>query len=259
MKGIWKWLALICVAAMLAGCGKGLDAKLSTESEETIKKSAEIALKDMTEEQRVVAAWAFSNLTAEDDDKYKDATIREIINGVADSKINSITQELNELEKNRVASEKVRDEILKVDASDSTYRLGANFFGDQTNIYVTITNNSNLAFSSLTWKAKLFLNQSTEPVAEANILDSYTYNDDGLQPGEAQKREFSIGGLGSSNWHTLEIKQAKSHKIELTLLPEDAKDLGNRDYLADSPLQRIDALQTELDSITSMKELIAKN
>lgn len=259
MRGIWNWLVLICVAAMLAGCGKGLDAKLSTENEEAIKKSVEIALKDVTEEQRAVAIWAFSNLTAEDEDKLKDATIREIINGVADSKINDINQELKELEKNRLASEKVRDEILKAHASDPKYHLGANFFGDQTSIYVTVTNNSNLAFSSLTWKAKLFINQSTEPVAEANILDGYTYNDDGLQPGEVQKRVFSIGGLGSSNWHTLEIKQAKSHKIELTLLPEDAKDLGERNYLADSPLQRIDALQAELTSIKSMKELIAKN
>lgn len=258
MKKALGWVSLSCIVVMLAGCGKGLDARLpSITDREAFLTSVQKASEDMNDVQRIASSWAFNNISdSELESKYKHATPREIINGVADSQINKITQELNELEPNRAAFEKIRDEILKVHASEPTYELGKDFLGDQTNIHVDIANRGNKAFSMLVWQAKLYINNSDQPVAHADILDFYTQDDDGLNPGEQQKRTFTISGMDSEAWHTLEVKQAKSHKIELALVPDRAEDLGGRKYLADSPLPRISALQTELSATKTMKVLI---
>lgn len=137
---------------------------------------------------------------------------------------------------------------MKISASDLSYEVGHDFFGDKTFIKFLAANNGTLSYSSLQWKASLFINEGNTPVATAVLFDDYVYKDNGFNPGEKSNRTLEVSSHGFDNgaWHTLEVKQAKSKKVKIELIPEEAKDLGERYYFREvSP-----------DKVTYFKEML---
>lgn len=244
----------------LFGCQKGMDKKLSAKDTTEFMAEARAAMQKMQPDQKDAMEWAFSNFSKEIDlAKIDTPTPRKIMQEVAERKMVEAIFLLTDLEKTNQDNAPVKNEILKISASDPTYEAGHDFFGDKTLVKFRVSNNGNLSYSSLQWKASLFINGDKKPVATTVLFDSYVYKDNWLNPGEKTDRTLAIDdhGFDSQPWHTLEVTRAKSKKIKIELIPEEAKDLGERYYFREVSAEKV-AFFKEMLKNAKFAEQIAK-
>lgn len=90
---------------------------------------------------------------------------------------------------------------------------------------LTIRNGTSLDFSSMTVKAKLYLNNSKTPTATADILVPFT---NGLRPGQEMSGVANIDTFFSQAWVSLAVKNASTRRLEVSLVA--AKDFENKPY-----------------------------
>ena len=257
-------IAAVSFAFALAACsGKGLDQPLQTgQGSEPYNASLASAAKDMTAENAQDFNWAVSDLSISMiNSKYPNGTPRKIIRGEAALMREGAPKLIAELEAKKPKFDALLADIAKLTVDDAEFVMERDFHGLQPTVHATVVNDSRLPVSQLRWRAALFLDGATTPVATADLTDSY--NNDfqgsgilggqakieagGLPPGASAKRSFRIGFVtGDANWTTLEIQNAKVRKVVLEAVPASVKDYGGRFYLEGAPYATLAQAKTAL-------------
>ena len=165
LPNISKTLLALFLAFSLSACSKGLDKPLLTGAgSEAYKASLAAAVKDMDDNQVQAFDWAVSDLSIDTlNNRYPNQTPRKIIQGEVQDILGKSPAEIVELEKQAAAWNAVIQEIQKVVSTDSRFTLEKDFFGLQPRIRTTLRNGSKFGYSSLKWRAELYLDGSTSP------------------------------------------------------------------------------------------------
>jgi len=257
-------ITAISFAFVLAACGgKGVDQPLQTgQGSEPYNASLAKAAKDMTAANTQDFNWAVSDLTINMiDSRYPNGTPRKIIRGEAALIREGAPKLIAELEASKPKFDALLADIARMKVDDAELVMERDFHGLQPTVHATVANGSRLPVSQLQWRASLFLDGATTPVATAMLTD--LYNNDfqgggilggqakieagGLPAGAAAKRSFRIGFVtGDANWTTLEIQNAKVRKVVLEVVPASVKDYGGRFYLEGAPYASLEQAKTAL-------------
>lgn len=235
--------------------GPGFDRHLDTSSNEKLVASVTTASANLYPDQAKALRWAVSDLNDETIKKrYPNATMREIVRGEAKGELAKAAAAKADAEKQLAEAIKVQSNVEKVVASDIQTGLGSDFFGPKMAIRFRATNDSQYSYSSLTWNAKLFLDDNNEPAAEATLFSSYAKLG-GFKPGEriTQNHELTSFSHNNGAWHTIEVRQAKKRRLEITVIPFSARDLGDRSIVDSSPLK---ALENIADRENTAKKVL---
>jgi hypothetical protein len=242
-------LAIVALAALI-GCSKGVDQPLVTSKGlEAYRASLAEAVRDMDKRQTDAFDWAVSDLSVEKiDARYPNGSPRKIIRGEVDAVLKEAPARIAELEKKSADWNAVAEEIAKVGASGVSFALGKDFFGLQPAIRATVTNGSRHGYSTLYWYAELYLDGASEPAARTELIDLYK-DEGGLKPGEQRTREFRVGFVsGDAAWKTLEIQNAGQRVVKLVVMPERAKDFGDRWIAGPSPQKELAGWKSTLET-----------
>lgn len=250
-------LRFVCLGLvfMLTACSKGIDKPLVTDKGlENFTVSLTAARKDMTSQDNDAFEWAVSNLSLADmNARYPNQSARQIVHGEARDVLTRLQPEIMTLEKELATWTREVGEINKVVATDVSFSLEKDFFGLQPRIKASILNGSKYSYSMLSWRAELYLNGATKPVAVSEQLDAYG-SSGGLGSGARVRREMTVGFVsGDRTWSTLEIQNAAERRVKLTVVPTEAKDFGERHLVGASPAGRLDHLKDTLKIATKLK------
>ena len=240
---------LICVGLVMAlsGCGKGVDAKLSTTNDVAYRASLNRAWVDMSAEQQLAYNWAVRYLSIEQlVAKYPSITPRRVVNTEADDHIALKTQELvtitAELAKNAERFDRedkslreVSAELAKVNATGVGIKAATFGFG-RTFVFVT-KNDSRFDISSARWNAWLFIDGEQRSERHCALHAFYKVHG-GLPRGESLEYAFNVGFMDCRNWDTLEVRNATKLQFKLELDPASVEDFGEKTILPHFPLTR---------------------
>ena len=257
LPNISKTLLALFLAFSLSACSKGLDKPLLTGAgSEAYKASLAAAVKDMDDNQVQAFDWAVSDLSIDAlNNRYPNQTPRKIIQGEVQDILGKSPAEIVELEKQAAAWNAAIQEIQKVVSTDSRFTLEKDFFGLQPRIRTTLRNGSKFGYSSLKWRAELYLDGSDQPTAVSEQFDLYK-NDGGFSSGATVQRQFSVGFVsGDSNWTTLGIQNAKQRLVKLIVMPERATDFGERLIAGPSPLPKLEQVRQTLATAKTLSNL----
>lgn len=222
-------------SAVVHRWGPGFDQKLDMSSEDEWKADVTLLTRTFTQEQYDSWTWAISDLDyAAIKKQYPNATPRQIVAGVNASFEKTIKAVVDVAEKALAEEDRKSAEIAKVSATAQSSTLGRDFFGPLISINVAIKNNSRFGYSQLGWHVAMRLDDNADPVAEANITDSYAEGERGLNPGQEAHRtlRFTSFGQGYEDWYSPAVQQAKKRVITLTPLVASAQDLAGDDIVS---------------------------
>ena len=241
---IKKVLALTCVSFFLFACStKGIDKELeTTKGPEAYFASLQEATKDMPQEETDAFNWAVSDITTLEalNQRYPNQSPRHIIRTESKQIREKAPARIAELEALKPKYDAILTDLKKIEASNVSFHLAKSFHGLQPKVEALIANRSSLPVSSLRWYAELYLDDGQSPVATYRVSDDYSRSS-GLPPGAEAKRLFTIGFVtGDANWITLEVRNAKKHRVTLTPILETVADYGNRAYLQGAPYQSLE-------------------
>lgn len=261
MTDLRHLLAAIALAAPallgLSGCSKGVDRALVTDKGvEAYKVSVAEAAADMDLHQAEAFDWAVSDLTLEKlHATYPNQSARQVIRGEVQNVLDRFPALIAQLEEQTTQWNAAAEPIRQVVADGVSFALEKDFHGLQPRIRATVRNGSPLSFSTLRWRAELYIDGRSEPAATTELFDPYK-DDGGLAPGATARREFTVGFVtGDPNWTTLEIQNAQRREVKLVVMPEGAKDFGERLYVGDSPAQRLGSLKATLAAAEKYKDI----
>ncbi|WP_426079007.1 hypothetical protein [Janthinobacterium sp. PSPC3-1] len=254
---ISKTLFAIILSLAITACSKGLDKPLVTSAGiDAYKVSLAEAAKGMDKSQAEAFDWAVSDLSIDAlNSRYPGKTPREIIRGEVQDILGKAPAQIVELEKQASVWNAAAQEIHKVTSEETTFTLAKDFFGLQPRIETTLRNGSKYGYSTLKWRAELYLDGSDKPTAVTEQLDLYK-NQGGFSSGETVHRKFSVGFVtGDNNWTTLEIQNAKHRLVTLVVIPEGAQDFGERLIAGASPVPKLEQIKQTLEMAKSLKDL----
>ncbi len=209
--------------------GPGFDRQLNTGSVEKFQESYAAAAASFYPQQASQLDWAASNLTIENImERYPNATPRMIVQGEAKAELKRVEARLNELKQQKAATDSVRNEIGKVRISNVQSVVEAQPYGQTFKLSLDMKNDSRYAYSHLNFKARLYLNDNREPTAETTLTNNF--NDiNGLNPGQTTSSVYLISNSYDSRaWQTIEVRTAKIRRVEISIEPDSARDLGER-------------------------------
>lgn len=252
-----KLLFPILLAAQLAGCSKGLDKPLVTDKGDVAYiASRDAAAKDMDERAMQAFSWAVSDLTLEAlNARYPNQPMRKVIRGEVKAVQEAAAARIPELEAAQKTWNAGAEQINKVIAEDVSFALENDFHGLQPRIRAAVRNGSPHSYSALRWRASLYVDDGAEPVAVADLFDTYK-SDGGLPAGEARQREFTVGFVsGDAAWTTLQIQQAKKRVVRLVVLPEKATDYAEKPLIGESPEQALQRVKAALKKAQSYADI----
>lgn len=240
MRKAYTFLMSLGFAVALSACGKGIDAKLATDSESAYRASLNKAWQDMNAEQQKAFNWAVSNFSLEQlIAKYPSMTPRQVVDREADEYIKFKTQALAEatanLAKNsvRLAQEEqivreVEAELAKITATGLEIKEKSFGFGKE---FVFATNNgSSFDVSTASWNAWLFLDDEQTSDRHCSLNGYYKVHG-GLPRGKSLKYSVDIGFMDCRNWDTLEVRNAKRKQFKLELVNSSVKNFGEKAVL----------------------------
>lgn len=257
-----KYWVTVCISLLLLqGCSKGINRQLDTEhGMEPYKASLQQAFKDMPEKEQRAFDWAVSDFNLERlHALYPNKTPQTIIRAERDKIIADVPPRLAQLAPAKTAYEAAYADLLKVQAADARFVMEKDFFGLQPTVVATIHNGSKHDLSSADFIARLYVDDRPEPVAQSTLFSNYNNdsgNSTGLRQGESVAMRFRVGFVsGDASWKTVEIQQARKTRVELTVLPDSAKDTGNRALLDDSAAKQFKALEDALATAKSYADI----
>lgn len=258
-KALFAFRVALAACALLAlgACSKGIDKSLVTDKgPEAYRASLSVAAKDFSDREREAFDWAVSDLSLDAlNARYPNKSAREVIRGEVKAVLKGYPPQIAELDKQVITWKSTAEEIQKVTADHVEFALERDFHGLQPRIQAVATNNSKFGYSSLYWRAGLFLNGAAEPVATAELIDLYK-DESGLKPGEAKPRRFHVGFVtGDAAWTTLEVQNAQQRVVKLIVMPERAEDFGEKLIAGDSPEKKVRSAQSILAAAEKFKDL----
>lgn len=249
MRKFFVVLILSAFALTLSGCGKGIDAKLATESEGAYRNSLNSAFRDMRPEQQQAFNWAVSNFSLEQlIAKYPQITPRMVVSKEADEYIKIKSQEVAtitaELDKNseRLAQEEklihdVNTELGKITVTAADLRSKSFGFGNEL-VFIT-KNESQFDVSSASWNTWLFIGDEQKSDRHCSIHAYYKVHG-GLPQGNSLKYSSDVSFMGCRNWDTLEVKNAKNKRFEFKLDTASVQNYGDKKILPNYSPRRAD-------------------
>lgn len=220
------FLMVLGAVLFLSGCGKGIDAKLATESEPAYRASLNRAWQEMSAEQQEAYNWAVSNFTLEQlVAKYPSMTPRTVISKESDEYIKLKTQQVAATtadfasNADRLAREEkmlrdVEAELAKLVVTGAGIANKSFGFGKEF-VFVT-KNDSQFDISSATWDAWLFIDGEQKSDRHCRVRAYYKIHG-GLPRGKSVKYAFDVGFMDCNNWDTLEVRNAKNKQFQLKL------------------------------------------
>jgi len=247
----------ISALVLLTACSKGIDKPLVTDKgPEAYRASLTAAAKDFGDRDRQAFDWAVSDLSIDAlHERYPNKTARDVIRGEVQAVLKEYPQRIADLEKKMAAWKMAADEIHKVTAGEVQFTLARDFHGLQPTIEAVVANGSKFGYSSLSWRAGLFLDGAAEPVATADLMDVYKH-EGGLKPGEAKRRSFRVGFVtGDAAWTTLEVQNARQRVVKLVVLPERARDFGEKWIAGDNVEKKLRNAQGALAAAQQFKDI----
>jgi hypothetical protein len=250
------WAGTIFITILVTGCGQGLDKKPDLSSIEKYNARISEDLKEVSKEKLAAYDWAVSDQNIESlKNNYSGKSYRQIAEAEIEKTISEGKATIAELEKLKPKFDPIIAELRKVSAEASNSTIKDEFMGTQFRFNARITNGSRFDFSSLTWKAELFLDGALTPVAEARLFSGYD-DKGGLKAGQTSTEVMAPDTFMSKDWITLASKNAKERKVVLSL--EDAKDFSNKSYLDGAPHAQLLKLKTGLVVAQLHKSSLAK-
>jgi hypothetical protein len=242
------------------------------EGEAAFKQSLEEAAKDMTDLEKEAYLWAVSDLNlAKLAERYPNSSPRDIVRGEVRLVLAETPAKISALQERRKKFDQIGSELDKLTASNVEFKLERGVFDElEPRVLATVTNGSSLDVSRLEWRAELWIEGKSEPVATAELWDDYasrkekkaTNEPQGLMRGQSYQREFRTGRVYRSSepygsirvgsdwddsWSTLEIRRATKHTVKLVVIRESVRDLGDRPYMDGAPNKQIEQLQRVLE------------
>ena len=126
------------------------------------------------------------------------------------------------------------------------------FHGLKPTIVATVRNGGALDVSLVRWRAALFIDGQKEPVAVAELTDSYhnrsTRSRGGLRAGSSAARQFTVGFVtGDPAWTTLAVQNARSRRVVMMPIYSGVTDSNNLAFLDGAPYERIASLTARLE------------
>lgn len=234
---LFRVVVYVLVIGALTGCDKGFDRAADFSSEENYKTRITKAASEATQLEIAAFDWAVSQHTIESlKAKYPGKSFREIGVGEIEREIQLQQKAIPELEALVPHYDKMLSELFKVQVEVTDARPSKNFFGDQFDIFATVTNGSSLDFSSLLWVAELYIDGGAEPVAKATLPDNYD-QEGGLRSGQVKRRKFNPETFFSKNWATLAVRNAESRKVVLTI--DNGSDFNSVSILKGAPYREL--------------------
>jgi hypothetical protein len=234
-----RFVFILPFVCLLAACGKGLDKKLDTTgNDDAFNASFWAANKDMTQADKDAWSWAVSDLSINNiRSKYQDGTPRDVIRGEARDVLANALPRIAKLE----VSKKQYDETLKQLNSITASNVALSPSKDsQRHLEFDLHNGSQLPVSRLKWKAWLYINDSTDPVASTFLYDRY---DHGLAAGANEHRRYETNDIITSGWDTLDVRNAKSTRVVVQVDPDSVEDFSDNRYMAGAPYDELNRLQ----------------
>jgi len=241
-----RGLLLLLTTLTLMGCGKGLDRSPDFTSHATYKATVDAAFTELSNsDQGEAFNWAVSDQTIDSlAQKYKGKSFRQIGLMETEGAIKTYQNELARLDKEKLTFDPIMNELAKVTAKVTGNGLETDAFGRPKFWFsMDVSNGSNLELSTITWVARLYLNEDKDPAAQATAVDSYE-SLGGLKPTNSKTRKFTPDTFFSKDWVTLSVQSAKTRRIEVSL--QGADDFSNKPLLANSPYARIEKTKKDL-------------
>lgn len=248
---------IFLLALTLTACAGPMDEKLVTGSTQEVY-SASLApiVPKMTAHEREAFNWAVSDFDlAKLHSKYPNASPKAIIRGEVEEVLGTYPKQIEELEARQAEFAPVQAELRKIAASNTRFSINRNFFGLQPRITANVFNGSTLPISRLDWRASLYLDGASKPVATTTLVNDYR-NDGGLKPSQRFNVTFNVGYLrGDERWLTLEIRNARERRVVLEPILDSVQDFGERAYLAEDPAQRIERRTAAIKAAQSFSDI----
>lgn len=235
-------------ASLLTACHGPMDQPLDTASTmQAYRASLDPIRQKMTPHERDAFEWAVQGIPglAALHAKYPNGSPRDIIRARISEVQSSYSNTISELESSAEASASIRKDLEKVVAAEGQLVIDNDFFGPQPRIKVVVRNGSSMPISSLRWRASLYLDNATSPVATTILLQDFK-NDGGFKPQQIYSSTFNVGFVrGDDAWTTLEIRNAVRRRVLLEPVLNSILDFGGRPYLANDAVAEIKDLREE--------------
>ncbi|MDD2664564.1 MAG: hypothetical protein PHD19_12510 [Dechloromonas sp.] len=239
------------MVVFLTACGKGFDRSADFTSVEKYKEKIAQAASEATKEEIEAFDWAVSDQTIDSlKSKYTGKTFRQIALAELDAEISADQENIVKLEALRTQYDPIVAELLKVKAEVTEAGPSQDFFGEQFDVRVQVTNGSKLDYALVQWEALLFLEGGNTPVARAVFYDSYDA-ENGLRAGQTKARKFQPDSFFSKDWVTLAVRNAKTRRVELGIM--DAKNFNNQNLLNGAPYDQLEKRKKALESAKKYK------
>jgi hypothetical protein len=247
---------LLAVSA-IAACSGPLDQHLITGSTpQAYRASLDAIYPKMTVHEQEAFDWAVSDFDLPKlHSKYPEASPKAVIRGEVQEVLQTYPAKVKALEVEARKQSPLRAELRKIVAQRAIFRMNKNFFGLQPTVIASIANNSKLPVSRLDWRAALFLNDATEPVATTTLSSDYR-NDGGLAPRRGFISTFKVGFVrGDESWSTLEIRNAAKTRVVLEPILDSIQDFGDRPYLTEDVAKRIENMRGAVAAAKSFDDI----
>lgn len=234
-------LCLLCLVLALAACGgKGVDAKIATDSEEAYKKTLDKAWPEMTQAQQEAYNWAIRNFTlGQLATAYPTITPRKVIEAEAE---HYIERHSAEIAKSLVGlaehAQRWADEEQQLQATTNELKKvtvipvglvktgGAN---SRLNYEYIVKNGSRFDISFVVFNVWLLINNEEHSDRRCRVWGVFAHRG-GLAQGESLKTSFEPG-RDCRGWDTAEVKNATRVDFRFDVDVESVKAVGETKIL----------------------------
>jgi hypothetical protein len=247
----------VCTALLLTACGDGINHSLVTSKDAgAYKESLNTASVKMNEHELKAFNWAVQDFDLERLNKeYSGATPKTIIRGEVAREIKADEARIPKLKKESEAWNIEAAPLRLIVATETSFFIDKNFFGDQPKIKANIVNKSGYDISAASYYAELYIDERPEPVASTTVSSDYK-NIKGFKNNSAVTSTYTIGFVtGDKNWTTLEIANAKKRIVKMSILPSTVLDFGGRALVGVDPGVMLKNYQNSLDNANSYKDI----
>jgi hypothetical protein len=247
----WSKVAVIVLIGLtMTACQQPADEGLVTGgTEEEFRASLSALVPKLTPHELEAFQWAVSDFDLPQlHAKYPEGSPRTIIRGEVQDVLDTYPAKIAALEKQAAKDAPLRAELGKIIAREVRFSIEKNFFGLQPVIRAVAINGSRYPVSHLKWRAALYLDGADTPVAQTILVNDYRQQG-GFKPGARFQLKLPIGFVrGDETWTTLEIRNATNRRVVLEPVLDSILDFGERAYLAEDPIPRIERMRVAIDA-----------
>ncbi|NNH78849.1 hypothetical protein HLH17_14590 [Acinetobacter sp. ANC 5380] len=268
------FFATLLAMTILGGCGKNpYDEPLSFQSKELMSESASKIRAGLNAEEIQIFDWALENIdlntfnTAEKLKEYlgESTSFRKLAVRAINDRKQPVFDESARLKSIESDWFEAHAQLSKINASDVRLSTSHEFM---TRGYPVVSfnvhNASKFNISQLTWQAHLFLDGDKEPYVSSVVIDSYTHGSksNGLKENEKVRRSLVVDQFTAlidpdvKKWTDLKAQNAKSKRVEITLIPTSSKDFSDQYFISDNVPESIKRYEMEKGLIERAEKLV---